>query len=71
MPGRFASRFDSTFGKSWTDEREIYAVEYRLAPEWEAFTQLDEYSAVIDALGGAFGSERGVSPKHIFGGGDR
>ena len=49
----------------------MYAVENRLAPEWKAFTQLDEYTAVVDALQGFFGCERGVSPKHVFGGGDR
>ena len=34
---------------------QIYAVEYRLAPEIRFPTQLDEYYAVIDALQGEFG----------------
>lgn len=49
---------------------QIYAADYRLAPEWRYPTQLDEYSAVIDALQSQFGAERGVSPKKVFGGGD-
>jgi len=49
---------------------QIYAAEYRLAPEWRYPTQLDEYSAVIDALQGQFGAERGVSRTKVFGGGD-
>lgn len=49
---------------------QVYAVEYRLAPEFRYPTQLDEYSAVIDALQGDFGSERGVLKDKVFGGGD-
>lgn len=49
---------------------QVYAVEYRLAPEWRFPTQLDEYSAVIDALQGDFGRLRGVDVKKVFGGGD-
>lgn len=49
---------------------QIYAADYRLAPEWRYPVQLDEYSAIIDALHGEFGNSRGVSPKKIFGGGD-
>lgn len=47
---------------------QVYAVEYRLAPEWSYPVQLDEYSAVIDALHGSFGKERGV--KTVLVGGD-
>ncbi|KAF1350142.1 Alpha/Beta hydrolase protein [Delphinella strobiligena] len=47
---------------------QVHAVEYRLAPEWGYPVQLDEYSAVIDALYGSFGKERGV--KTVLGGGD-
>lgn len=49
---------------------QIYAVEYRLAPEFRYPTQLDEYSAVIDALQSDFGAARGVSKSLVFGGGD-
>lgn len=47
---------------------QVYAVEYRLAPEWRYPVQLDEYDAVIDALQGDFGKQRGVNS--ILGGGD-
>ena len=47
---------------------QIYAVEYKLAPEFRYPTQLDEYDAVIDALQGDFGQQRGVST--VLGGGD-
>lgn len=47
---------------------QIYAVEYRLAPEFQFPTQLDEYDAVIDALQGAFGQHRGIGT--VLGGGD-
>ena len=47
---------------------QIYAVEYRLAPEFRFPTQLDEYDVVIDALQGDFGKHRGVSTS--LGGGD-
>ena len=49
---------------------QVYAVEYRLAPEFRYPTQLDEYSAVIDALLSDFGASRGVSKDRVFGGGD-
>ena len=47
---------------------QVYAVEYRLAPEFRYPTQLDEYDCVIDALQGSFGHGRGV--KTVLGGGD-
>ena len=47
---------------------QIYAVEYKLAPEYRYAIQLDEYDAVIDALQGDFGKYRGVST--VLGGGD-
>ena len=47
---------------------QIYAVEYKLAPEFRFPTQLNEYDAVIDALQGDFGKCRGVST--VLGGGD-
>lgn len=47
---------------------QVYAVEYRLAPEHHYPVQLDEYDAVIDALQGQFGQQRGV--QHVLGGGD-
>lgn len=49
---------------------QVYAADYRLAPEFRYPTQLDEYSAIIDALQGDFGSQRGVSKNKVFGGGD-
>lgn len=49
---------------------QVYGVEYRLAPEFRYPTQLDEYTAVIDALQGDFGSTRGVARNLVFGGGD-
>lgn len=49
---------------------QMYGIDYSLAPESRFPTQLDEYSALIDALQGEFGAERGVSPKLVFGGGD-
>ena len=47
---------------------QVYAVEYKLAPEHCYPVQLDEYDAVIDALQGDFGKARGV--KYVLGGGD-
>lgn len=52
------------------DVLQIYAVEYRLAPEFRYPVQLDEYSAVIDWLQGNAGQIRGVHPERIAGGGD-
>jgi acetyl esterase/lipase len=49
---------------------QIYAADYRLAPEFRHPVQLDEYSAIIDALQGDFGAQRGVSKDKLFGGGD-
>ncbi|KAG6366931.1 hypothetical protein INS49_001112 [Diaporthe citri] len=45
-------------------------VDYRLAPEHHFPTQLDEYSTVVDWVQGQGGSERGISPDLVFGGGD-
>lgn len=47
---------------------QVYAVEYKLAPEHTYPTQLDEYDKVIDALQGEFGKARGV--QLVLGGGD-
>ncbi|KAL3477182.1 Alpha/Beta hydrolase protein [Aspergillus californicus] len=47
---------------------QIYAVEYRLSPEFRFPVQLDEYDAVIDALQGETGKARGVQT--VLGGGD-
>lgn len=47
---------------------QVYGIEYRLAPEWRYPVQLDEYSALIDALQSTVGRERGVST--VLGGGD-
>lgn len=49
---------------------QVYAVEYRLAPEWRFPTQLDEYIAVAEWLHGEGGKERGVSSDKVMGGGD-
>ncbi|KAK8187945.1 lipase/esterase [Phyllosticta capitalensis] len=49
---------------------QVYAVDYRLAPEFKFPTQIDEYSTVIDALLGDFGRIRGVHPDRVCGGGD-
>ena len=46
----------------------VYAIEYKLAPEFHYPVQLDEYDAVIDALQGDFGKKRGVNL--VLGGGD-
>ncbi|KAL2262405.1 hypothetical protein VTK26DRAFT_1454 [Humicola hyalothermophila] len=51
-------------------ECQIYAIEYRLAPEFRYPTQLDEYSAVIDWLQNEGSEGRGVHPDRIAGGGD-
>ncbi|KAK3947305.1 Alpha/Beta hydrolase protein [Pseudoneurospora amorphoporcata] len=49
---------------------QVYAVEYRLAPEFKYPVQLDEYSAVIDWVQGEGGKTRGVHPDKVLGGGD-
>jgi acetyl esterase/lipase len=49
---------------------QVYAVEYRLAPEWRFPTQLDEYEAVIAWLQGEGGMVRGVNKDRIMGGSD-
>ncbi|KAJ9315223.1 hypothetical protein DTO271D3_4390 [Paecilomyces variotii] len=49
---------------------QVYAVEYRLSPEWRYPTQLDEYDFVVDWLQGQGGKEMGVSPDRVMGGGD-
>lgn len=50
---------------------QVYAVEYRLAPEWKFPVQLDEYDAVVDWLQSGEGSKpRGVDPARVLGGGD-
>ncbi|OJJ30883.1 hypothetical protein ASPWEDRAFT_746495 [Aspergillus wentii DTO 134E9] len=49
---------------------QVYAVEYRLAPEWKFPTQLDEYKTVVEWVQNGGGKERGVNPKRVCGGGD-
>lgn len=49
---------------------QVYAVEYRLAPEFRYPTQLDEYCAVVDWLQGDGCRSRGVHPERVAGGGD-
>lgn len=49
---------------------QVYAVEYRLAPEWKFPTQLDEYVAVAEWLHGEGGKDRGVDSLKVMGGGD-
>ena len=51
-------------------ETQVYAVEYRLAPEWRYPTQLEEYEAVVEWVRGEGGQKRGVDPKRVVGGGD-
>ncbi|TVY50619.1 Arylesterase [Lachnellula cervina] len=49
---------------------QVYAVEYRLAPEWRFPTQLDEYVAVAKWLHGEGGKARGVHMNKVLGGGN-
>ncbi|OCF32246.1 hypothetical protein I316_06161 [Kwoniella heveanensis BCC8398] len=49
---------------------QVWIVEYRLAPEWQYPTQLDEFEAVLEWLRGREGEQRGVDPEKIVGGGD-
>ncbi|KAK4158222.1 hypothetical protein C8A00DRAFT_39417 [Chaetomidium leptoderma] len=49
---------------------QVYAVDYRLAPEFRYPIQLDEYCAVIDWLQSDGGRARGVHPDRVAGGGD-
>lgn len=49
---------------------QVYAVEYRLAPENRFPTQLDEFSFVLDWVQGEGGKERGVNPNKVCCGGD-
>ena len=49
---------------------QVYAVEYRLAPEWRFPTQLDEYSCVLEWLRNDGGKARGVHPDRVCRGGD-
>jgi acetyl esterase/lipase len=49
---------------------QVYAVEYRSAPEFRDPVQLDECSAVIDWVQGEGGRERGVHPDRVAVGGD-
>lgn len=49
---------------------QVYAVEYRLAPEWQFPTQLDEYQAALQWVQNEGGAERGVNPQRVCGGGD-
>ncbi|GAA6029934.1 hypothetical protein JCM8097_009176 [Rhodosporidiobolus ruineniae] len=49
---------------------QIYAVDYRLAPEWQFPTQIEEYIATLKWLRGEAGRARGVDPALIAGGGD-
>lgn len=45
---------------------QVYAVEYRLAPEWRFQTQLDGHIAVTEWLDGQGGKERGVSSDKVW-----
>ena len=50
---------------------QVYAVDYRLAPEWQYPVQLEEYEAVLDWVRSKEGGGvRGVDPKRVAGGGD-
>lgn len=49
---------------------QVYAAEYRFAPEWRFPTQLDEYVAVAECLHGQGGKQRGVNSDKVMGGGD-
>ncbi|KAJ9621907.1 hypothetical protein H2203_006787 [Taxawa tesnikishii (nom. ined.)] len=49
---------------------QVYAIEYRLAPEHRFPTQLDEYDALIDWLQSDGGKARGVDVNRVLGGGD-
>jgi acetyl esterase/lipase len=49
---------------------QVYAVEYRLAPEWRFPIQLHEYIAVVEWLQGEGGKERGIDKEKVMGGGD-
>ena len=49
---------------------QVYAVEYRLAPEWRFPTQLDEYMRVVEWVQTEGGRERGVDTFRVCGGGD-
>jgi len=51
-------------------QAQVYAVDYRLAPEFRYPTQLDEYCAVIDWLYADGCRSRGVHPDRVAGGGD-
>ena len=48
---------------------QVYAAEYKLAPELRFPTQLDEFVAVTEWLHGDGCKARGVSPKRVMGGG--
>lgn len=48
----------------------MYAIDYRLAPEFKFPVQLDEYSCLIDWLQSEGGRSRGVHPSRVCGGGD-
>lgn len=49
---------------------QVYAVEYRLAPEHKYPTQLDEGECVVRWVQGQGGRERGVHADRVCGGGD-
>jgi acetyl esterase/lipase len=49
---------------------QVYAVEYRLAPEWRFPTQLDEYVAVVEWVQVKGVKARGVSSRRVMSGGD-
>jgi acetyl esterase/lipase len=55
---------------TYSQQHQVYGVDYRLAPEFKFPTQLDEYSALVDALQGDFGKARGVHTDRVCGGGD-
>ena len=48
----------------------VFAIEYRLAPEWHFPVQLHEYATVLDWVRGSGGQERGIIPQRVCVGGD-
>ena len=49
---------------------QVYAVEYKLAPEWRFPTQLNEYAFVVEWLQNGGGKARGVHSDRVCGEGD-
>ena len=49
---------------------QVYAVEYRIPPEWRSPTQLGEYEAFIEWLPGEGGKARGIIKARVMEDGD-